>query len=70
MAKTGVDSDKRTVFVEQKVIVDAMIGQEGYEKVELSYSEAISVMAEWWEYIRSDGINVAAEIQMARSRIK
>ena len=57
--KTGMDVEKKTVFVEQKVVVDAMIGQEGYEKIELSYSEAFKVMAEWWEAIKSDGVNVA-----------
>lgn len=67
--KTGVNIEKKTVFVEQKVIMDAMIGQEGYEKIELSYGEAFKVMAEWWEAIKGDGVNVAAELQRERAKI-
>jgi hypothetical protein len=68
--KTGVDTEKKTVFVEAQVIVDAMIGQMGYDKIELNYSEAFKVMAEWWEAIRKDGVNVAAEVQRERSKIR
>ena len=45
------DMDKKVVFI---------------NATELSYAEAIEVIAQWWELIRSDGINVASEVQKAR----
>jgi hypothetical protein len=36
---------------------------------EISYQEAIKTIAEWWEAIKADGINIAAEVQQARRRI-
>jgi hypothetical protein len=70
MAKTGVDTEKKTVSIEVQIIVDAMIGQTGYDKIELNYSEAYKVIAEWWEGMRRDGVNVAAEVQRERSKIR
>lgn len=37
---------------------------------ELSYEEALQLIAEWWERIRDDGINVAAEIQRRRTELR
>jgi len=45
------DMDKKVVFI---------------DTTELSYAEAIKVIAKWWELIKSDGINVASEVQKAR----
>ena len=68
MARAGADKPK-AVFIEQEVIIDAMIGQTGWDRIELSYGEAFEIIAEWWEAIRQDGINVAAEVQRCRNKI-
>jgi hypothetical protein len=36
----------------------------------LTYGQAIEKIAEWWELIRSDGVNIAAEVQKARERLR
>ena len=33
---------------------------------EISHQEAIKIIAEWWEKLREEGINVAAMVQKAR----
>jgi hypothetical protein len=41
-----------------------------FEAVEITYDKALQLMAEWWEVIRSEGINVAAEVQRRRSELQ
>jgi len=39
-----------------------------YKVDELSYDEAVRIIAEWWELMKKDGVNVAAKVQEERAK--
>ena len=66
--KAGANDEGKTLFVEKKADYD--LSEKIGDKIELSYNEAIETMAIWWEEMARDGVNVASEIQKARSKVR
>lgn len=66
--KAGANDEGKTLFVEKKADYD--LSEKIGDKIELSYNEAIEVMAIWWEEMARDGVNVASEIQKARAKVR